>query len=105
MNDTELKLSRGTLSAVTLDEYGTLGGRYSADGKPCFEMVGRDRQNAELTRMLVASEDMFEALNEMLTDSKLQLMLGGNPNHVERVIAKAHAALSKAKGQKPNGEG
>ena len=46
------------------------------------------------------NSELVNALSLLLNDPKTQLMLGGNPDYVEKVIETCHAALAKAQPNK-----
>lgn len=51
-------------------------------------------------RLIAAAPELYEALAALLGgDDKLQVGIGGNPIYVEAFLAKARAALAKARGE------
>lgn len=64
------------------------------------EQIGEFGTEADAT-LAAAAPDMYEALKALFSDERFRVSIGGNPNAVESLIAKALAAISKAEGKTP----
>ena len=73
---------------------------WDGDTAVATHVCGVDR-----ARLIAAAPAMLEALKCFLDDERFQISVGGNPNAIEAMLAKANAAYRSALGADASTEG